>query len=192
MSHNFDQCKQKRDFEFKPFILMSTSAASQATTRSKSTKDIESSRRRTNAQDSQVGSFVAVENPHKNLSNFWLAKVVKPGFRHEGKTEYSEENHITLTHGRYYTTIHVYKPKSIKGEIVFQWDPEPRGARFPSAWTVDAEAVLCTDVAVTSHQMGMKRQTRHKAVADAYDLKYLSKKEFDRINSNFIGTLAEL
>ena len=124
---------------------------------------------------------------------------------------YSQEDHIELKKGSYYITIHVYKPKMVQvqvvcyyitihvykpkmvqGQVVFQWDPEPRGARYPSAWTVDAEAVLCTGIAVESHQIGRARRTRHTKQTDAYDLKYLSEREFERVNSNFIGVLSEL
>ena len=118
--------------------------------------------------------------------------MVRSGFQHKDGTVYSQEDHIELKKGSYYITIHVYKPKMVQGQVVFQWDPEPRGARYPSAWTVDAEAVLCTGIAVESHQIGRARRTRHTKQTDAYDLKYLSEREFERVNSNFIGVLSEL
>mmetsp|Transcript_40334 Transcript_40334/g.79251 ORF Transcript_40334/g.79251 Transcript_40334/m.79251 type:complete len:132 (+) Transcript_40334:544-939(+) len=122
---------------------------------------------------SLVNSFVAVENPHKNLSNFWLAKVVRSSFQHKDGTVYSQEDHIELKKGSYYITIHVYKPKMAQGQVIFQWDPN----REVPGTLVRGLLMQSTDIAVESHQIGRARRTRHTKQTDAYDLKYLSERE---------------
>jgi hypothetical protein len=100
LTFNFSQCSSGFHFsDDNSFILESKSAADFA--RTKSTKVIDSAKRRKLARSVKVGDFLAVENPDKaNACKFWLAKVQKPAAQHHGAQK--KVNRVTFVKKGYY------------------------------------------------------------------------------------------
>lgn len=156
-----------------------------------SSRDKESRIRRDRSLTVEKDEWVAVENPDQfPICAVWLAKVIEPGYRYEGKDK--TEDGVKLRKGHFYIQLHVYKPVSVKSKlgVAFKWDPSPHGTRGSSSWIVDAECVVKTKLKVSNFNRQSSRINNEGK--DAYELKIIDPTQFKDVMANWRGKLSEM
>ena len=188
---DFKQCTNKMGFSDSNSYILEATGGSEPT-KTRTTKAIDSDKRRKLARVAVPGQFLAVENPDKSdPCKFWLAKVQGRAFQHKGASKVV--NGVRFVDKGYYIEIHVFKPKMSRmdGTFNFQWDRNPYGSGT-SAWMVDAESVIfcLPEGSVTS--VGRRSARNGNAGQDQWEMKQISDELFEEVMENYYGMLGEL